>query len=85
MVLFESLALGVPIVSTNIPGPAELLSQGYGLVVDNSVEGLVEGMLAAIAEEVPYRNYDIKEHNRFALSQFEKLVTSSIWSKESNG
>jgi len=85
LVLFESLALGVPIVSTNIPGPAELLSQGYGLVVDNSVEGLVEGMLAAIAEEVPYRNYDIKEHNRFALSQFEKLVTSSIWSKESNG
>jgi CDP-glycerol glycerophosphotransferase len=74
LVLYEAFALGLSVLSTDIPGPAEILNQGYGLVVENSIEGLVEGMRAALRGEIPIRDYDIEAHNRFALSQFYKAV-----------
>jgi CDP-glycerol glycerophosphotransferase len=72
--IYESFALNLPVISTDIPGPAELLRRGYGLVVENSVEGLVEGMKAALRGEIPQRPYDFEAHNRFALEQFYKAV-----------
>ncbi len=74
LVLYEAFALGLPVLSTDIPGPSELLNQGYGLVVDNNVDGLVSGMQAALRGEVPQRPYDFEAHNRFALQQFYKAV-----------
>ncbi len=74
LVLYEAFALGLSVLSTDIPGPAEILNQGYGLVVENSVDGLVAGMQAALRGEIPQRPYDFEAHNRFALGQFYKAV-----------
>jgi CDP-glycerol glycerophosphotransferase len=74
LVLYEAFALGLPVISTDIPGPSELLNQGYGLVVNNNVNGLVYGMEAALDGKIPGRPYDFETHNQFALKQFYKLI-----------
>jgi CDP-glycerol glycerophosphotransferase len=74
LVLYEAFALGLSVISTDIPGPAEVLNEGYGLVVENSVEGLVRGMQVALRGEVPQRPYDFEAHNRSALERFYKAV-----------
>lgn len=74
LVLFEAMQLGLPIVSSDIPGPSELLAGGYGLVVENSVEGLATGMRKAIDGHLPNKPYDFQSHNSFALAQFHKCV-----------
>lgn len=78
LVLFEAMQLDLPIVSTNIPGPRELLMNGYGLLVDDSTEGLAEGMRTAIAGNVPQKKYDFYANNAFAVRQFEECVNRAI-------
>ena len=44
MSIMEALILGKPVISTAISGPKEFLEQGYGRIVDDSEDGLYEGM-----------------------------------------
>lgn len=74
LVIYESFALGIPVISTDIPGPSELLNQGYGLVVENSVDGLVQGMIQALEGKIPTRPYDFETHNQEALQRFYALI-----------
>lgn len=74
LVLYEAFSLGLHVISTDIPGPSELLGQGYGLVVPDNTEGLVSGMHAALQGKVPHRPYDFDAHNKFALEQFYKAI-----------
>jgi CDP-glycerol glycerophosphotransferase len=74
MVIFESLALNIPVISTDIPGPSEFLKNGYGLVVENSVTGLTNGMLAGINKQIPFKPYDFYKHNHDAIERFYSLI-----------
>jgi CDP-glycerol glycerophosphotransferase len=74
MVIFESLALNIPVISTDISGPSDFLKEGYGLVVKNSVAGLTEGMLAGINGQIPFKPYDFHKHNRDAIERFYSLI-----------
>jgi CDP-glycerol glycerophosphotransferase len=74
VVVYEALALGLPVISTDIPGPSEVLRQGHGLVVENSVTGLTEGLLSSVAGNVPQRPYNFVEHNREAMNKFYAVV-----------
>lgn len=41
----EAIILGLPVISTACTGPVELLNNGkYGLIVDNSTEGIYNGL-----------------------------------------
>ena len=45
LVILEAMILGLPIISTNCSGPNELVADSqYGVLVDNSVDGICEGM-----------------------------------------
>lgn len=45
----EALVLGLPVIATNTIGPREILENGkYGLLVDNSAQGVYSGMKAVL-------------------------------------
>lgn len=45
LVVSEALILGKPVISTNVSGPAEILNDGkYGMLVENTTEGIYQGM-----------------------------------------
>ncbi len=74
MVIMEALILNKPVISTSIPGPKEFLEQGYGYLVNDSVDGLVEGMKeyqnSRLTELKPF---DYISFNEKAIQEFEKL------------
>lgn len=45
LVIAEAMCVGLPVISTRCAGPEEILDGGkYGVMVDNSMEGLYEGL-----------------------------------------
>lgn len=45
LVIAEAMCVGLPVISTRCAGPEEILDGGkYGVMVENSTEGLYEGM-----------------------------------------
>ena len=55
----EALIVGTPVMSTCCSGAYELLGESdeYGIVVDNSEEGIYEGMKAMLSDESIRRHY----------------------------
>lgn len=81
----EALILGVPALSTDCAGPIEILDGGkYGMIVENSAEGLIGGisqlyddpaLLAGYAEKAKLRQDFFDEDKLF------KQITD-LWEKE---
>lgn len=77
----ESLVLETPVISTKCTGPIELLDGGkYGMLVDNSKEGLVQGIKKMIDDKQLYWKYKqmSKERKNFfdvdsCIKEFEKI------------
>lgn len=75
MVIFEALILGTPVISTDIDGPREFLSQGYGLLVDDSEEGIVEGLIEFDRTGLKdLREFDPDGFNVRAADEFRRLI-----------
>jgi len=76
MVLLEALVLGMPIIATDIPGSRSILENGYGELVENSEDGLVNGMEKFILKQIPNKRFDYDKYNQMALDMFYKEVVS---------
>lgn len=77
MVLLEALVLGKPVIVTDIPGSRSVIEGGYGLIVDNSVEGLVEGMNHYIAgNQLNEQIFDYEAYRNDAINMFYEKVCS---------
>lgn len=75
MTIMEALILDKMIISTNIPGPSEFLSQGYGYLVENSKEGLLKGMYDFKNGKIPEpKKFDAKAFNDNAIKEFYALL-----------
>lgn len=74
MTIMEALILGVPVISVDIDGPRQFLEQGYGELVESSVEGLLLGMERVQRRELCLRDFDAYEFNKQALQEFEALL-----------
>lgn len=70
MVLLEALTLGVPAISTDIPGPRSVLKDGKGLLVDNSVAGLVEGMSRYLEGEFKFNGFNAEQYQQQSIEMF---------------
>lgn len=74
MTIMEALILGKKVISTNIQGPKEFLSKGYGYLVESSEHGLEQGFEDYIKGKLDnLEKFDAKEFNNNALKEFEKL------------
>ncbi|EOH9591262.1 CDP-glycerol glycerophosphotransferase family protein [Campylobacter jejuni] len=71
MTLLEALVLNKAIVATNIPGNVSVLDGRGGLIVNNSKNGLVEGMEKFINQSIKTFYFNTKEYNEKCL---RKLV-----------
>lgn len=74
MTIIEALILGVPVVSTNIPGPREFLEKGYGRLVEDSDEGVLKAFKMFKSGEIkPETQFNAEEFNENALKEFYSL------------
>lgn len=72
MVLLEALTLKKPIVSTDILGAKFVLQDGYGILVENSVAGLLKGLQQYVESPEPGRVFEYLEYQQKAHTQFVK-------------
>lgn len=58
MVMMEAIILGTPMLSTNVSGASDMLDDGkYGMIVENSEEGLYQGLKKVLTEPDLYMHY----------------------------
>ncbi|MFB7304033.1 CDP-glycerol glycerophosphotransferase family protein [Heyndrickxia sporothermodurans] len=74
MVLLECLILNKPIIATDIPGNRSVLENGYGEIVENSINGLVSGMEKVMNDNPSYKVFDYKKYNTEAMEMFYKYI-----------
>jgi len=71
----ESLILGTPVLSTNCAGPFEILNNGeYGMIVENTSEGLYQGIKKMISDKDVYNYYKSKTKDRLAFFDTTKII-----------
>lgn len=75
MTIMESLILNIPILSVDIDGPRDFLKNGYAHIVENSQNGLEEGMNKFINKSYKeLKKFDANEFNEKAIQEFYKII-----------
>lgn len=75
MTIMEALILDKKIISTNIEGPKNFLSQGYGYLVDISTDAICDGMMKYKKDKLKeLKKFDANKFNENALLEFYKLI-----------
>lgn len=71
IVMIETVILATPILSTDVPGAGEMLENGkYGMIVENSEDGLYAGMKEILSNKKLYNHYkDMAELRKDYLSE----------------
>lgn len=74
----EALILGKAIVSTDVSGAREILGDSeYGLIVDNSNEGIYEGLKHLLDNKELIQQYGMKAHQRSEYFNTDTTVRSA--------
>lgn len=74
MTIIEALILGIPVASTDITGPREFLSNGYGMLVDDSEQGIFDAMSAYKNNSLDITaQFDAVKFNNTAMAEFKSL------------
>jgi len=75
LVLLEAMILGKPVISTDIVGPRSVIEGRPGLLVENSEDGLYNGMLDFLEGRYKEdKKFDYNEYNQNALEMFYNKV-----------
>jgi CDP-glycerol glycerophosphotransferase len=74
MVLFEAMILNKPIIATDIVGSRSVLQGQYGLLVDNTKEGLIDGMSQFIEGRLNTESFDIVNYQENAINMFYDAI-----------
>lgn len=73
LVLLEAESLGIPTISTDVPGSGDLMKKYGGYVVENSPEGLYRGMCAYREGKVHTMGISFEDYNRESIRKFDTL------------
>ncbi len=74
MTIIEALILDVPVISTDITGPREFLQKGYGYLVENSEQGIIDGFKAFKNHKLDnMTRFDVVKFNKDAMDEFEAI------------
>ena len=76
MTLLESLILRKPIIATDIVGNRSVLEGRGGLLVENSIDGLINGFDKFISQGIDLVPFNVEEYNKSALNNFFEKVLS---------
>ncbi len=74
LVMLEADSLGVPVFSTDVHGPSNFLKQYGGYLVDDSTEGILQGMYDYAEGKIKTLNIDYEKRNAQIREEFEKLL-----------
>lgn len=74
LVMLEADVLGLPVISTNIKGPRKFMEENGGTLVENSNEGIYQGMELLLKNKVKAMKVDYKKYNQQGLEQFLNLI-----------
>ena len=79
LVILEALILGIPVLSCDVASIREIMNDKYGLITDNSNEGLYNGILKIINDKQKLKEYkhNLKDYNydiNKILKQIEGLL-----------
>ena len=74
--ILEALVMGKYVISTDIPGPHNILKNGEGQLVPCSDEALAEAMLSFVknGKNVGRRKFDSIAYVANAIKQFQEKV-----------
>ncbi len=73
LVIAESDILGKPVISTDIEGPRTFMKNNGGTLVENSENGIYEGLQMLRENKVPLMNIDYEKYNDEVRAQFDSL------------
>jgi glycosyltransferase involved in cell wall biosynthesis len=76
MVLLEAMTLEMKIIATDIVANRTVLEDGkYGLLVENSIAGLKEGLYSLVSQETIFNEkFDYAQYNSLAMTTFYKCL-----------
>ena len=74
LVILEADTLGIPVIATDIPGPRCFMKKYGGVLTENSVKGIVDGMKLFRKGKIRTMDIDYEEYNRRAVECFKKIL-----------
>ncbi len=81
MVRVEALSLGLPVITTDVAYTQELIENKYGIVVENSEQGIFNGIKLMLQDEtlveklkLQVHDYSYSNKNKLILDKIEKLL-----------
>lgn len=72
----EADILNLPVISTDVNGPRGFMQKYGGTLVDNSTNGLENGMRLLMQGKVNVMNVDYEKYNLEAVDAFENMINS---------
>ena len=79
LVILEAMVLNIPVISTEVASIKEIMDEKYGMIVENSEEGLYNGIKSIIDNKDILKDYkkELKEYKYpidKIIKQIEKLI-----------
>lgn len=81
MVRIEALILGLPVITTNVANTENMISETNGIVVENSTNGILEGLRKALSDTEYFIklkkglvNYSYSKENERIINKVQKLL-----------